>query len=139
MLDQRVPDATIARVNAIPGTPAHDALLAAFRARVDATIAADIAREEAAAEVLRAAVVPVVRAVVARARDEGVCRRVWLFGSFAWGQPSEGSDIDLLVEGDEDELAYRVGAATLRAVHALDLDAAPASLRDRCTSDGVAL
>src|SRR6185436_16182882 len=24
---------------------------------------------------------------------------VWLFGSLAWGEPHEGSDVDLLVEG----------------------------------------
>ena len=32
-------------------------------------------------------------------REELGARRVWLFGSLAWGEPHEGSDVDLFVEG----------------------------------------
>lgn len=126
-------------MNAVLGTPEHDALLAAMRRRARAKIAKDIAREVAAAEALRVAIIPVVRDTVASARHDGCCQRVWLFGSFVWGNPTDGSDIDLLVEGDADEVAYRVGLASSRDVHAHALDKAPAELVTRCLADGLAL
>lgn len=126
-------------MNATLGTPEHDALLAAMRERVRAKIRKDIAREVAAADALRAAVVPVVATTVTAAREAGHCRRVWMFGSFVWGRPTDASDIDLLVEGDPDEVAYLVGRATSRDVHAHALAGAPASLIERCVADGLSL
>lgn len=126
-------------MNAALGTPEHDALLAAMRERVRAKIRNDIAREVAAADALRAAVVPIVATTVATAREAGHCQRVWLFGSFVWGRPTDASDIDLLVEGDADEVAYHVGRATSRDVHAHALATAPASLVERCVADGLVL
>lgn len=126
-------------MNALPGTPEHDALLRAFRAAIDRQIAADIATEAAAADALRREVLPRVRAAVDEVRRAGGCERVWLFGSFAWGDPTAESDIDVLVEGDVDELGYQIGKATRREVHAIALAEAPPSLVERCLADGVPL
>ncbi len=126
-------------MTALPGTPEHDALLRAFRAAVDRKIAADIAAEAAAADALRREILPLVRAAVAEVRQTGACQRVWLFGSFAWGEPIAESDIDVLVEGDADEVGYQIGKATRREVHAIALAEAPPSLVERCLADGVSL
>lgn len=42
--------------------------------------------------------------------DRHDVRRVWLFGSLAWGEPHGGTDVDLLVEGLAGE---RAGAAAV--------------------------
>ena len=114
-------------------------LLHALRARVDAKIRADLAAEEQAATALRAQVLEAVRGAVEEARSEGPCGRVWLFGSFAWGQPGERSDVDLLVEGDDVALARRIEQASGREVHAIRMAEAPASLRERVLAHGVPL
>jgi predicted nucleotidyltransferase len=114
-------------------------LLQALRERVDAKIRADLAAEERAAQALRQQVLAAVRGAVEEARSEEPCGRVWLFGSFAWGQPGERSDVDLLVEGDDGALARRVEQATGRDVHAMRLSEAPASLRDRVLAHGLPL
>lgn len=114
-------------------------LLRAFRERVDAKIRADLAAEEQTAQALREQVLAAVRGAVEAARREGPCGRVWLFGSFAWGQPGERSDIDLLVEGDDTELARRVERACGRDVHAIRMAEAPASLRERVLAHGLPL
>lgn len=75
--------------------------------------------------------VPRVAAVVAEARASGLCRAVWLFGSFAWDAPREGCDLDLLVDGDAEAVAARVRRACGREVHAIALAEAPDSLRAR--------
>ena len=72
-------------------------------------------------------------------RGAGHCGRVWLFGSFAWGRPGERSDIDLLVEGDDGEVAWEVSRACHREVHAIALQRAPDSLRERVLAEGVLL
>jgi predicted nucleotidyltransferase len=114
------------------------ALLAAFRRRVVAVIEEDLAREEAAAECRRAVVLPAVSKAVAEARAAGDCRRVWLFGSFAWGEPGERSDVDLLVEGcaDPDALAAAVWRVADRPVHVVELERAPATLVERALREG---
>jgi predicted nucleotidyltransferase len=46
--------------------------------------------------------------VVSRITAEFQPEEVWLFGSYAWGEPDEGSDIDLLVvvtDSDEPPIA----------------------------------
>src|SRR5436190_19510595 len=103
-------------------------LLHALRERVDAKIRADLAAEEQAGQALREQVLAAVRGAVEEARSEGPCGRVWLFGSFAWGQPGERSDVDLMVEGDDEALARRVEQASGREVHAIRMAEAPASL-----------
>ncbi|MGH8021299.1 MAG: nucleotidyltransferase domain-containing protein [Opitutaceae bacterium] len=46
--------------------------------------------------------------VTARLAAEFQPEQVWLFGSQAWGQPDEGSDLDLLVVvGESDETPVR--------------------------------
>ncbi len=114
-------------------------LLHALRERVDAKIRADVAAEEQVANALREQVLDAVRGAVEAARSEAPCGRVWLFGSFAWGQPGERSDIDLLVEGDDEALARRVEQVSGREVHAVRLAEAPASLRERVLSHGLPL
>ena len=111
-------------------------LLAAFRATVRAKIERDIEREKAEAEALRGKVVPQVEEAIARARAQGLCRGAWLFGSFAWGQPGDRSDVDLLIDGDVDETASLVERACGRMLHAIELDRAPQSLRERVLTHG---
>lgn len=120
--------------------PSTQPLLRALRERVDAKIRADLAAEEQAAEALRERVLNAVRRAIEEARrDDPSCGRVWLFGSFAWGQPSERSDVDLLVEGPEGALARRVEQASGRDVHAVGMAEAPASLRERVLNHGLPL
>jgi predicted nucleotidyltransferase len=114
-------------------------LLLALRERVDAKICADLAAEDQTAQALREQVLAAARGAVEEARSEGECGRVWLFGSFAWGKPSERSDVDLLVEEDDDALARRVEQATGREVHAIRMAEAPASLRERVLAHGLPL
>ena len=120
-------------------TEDHEALLAAFRRAVRAEIRRKLEAERAESETLRARVVPLVQQAVASARAAGSCGRVWIFGSFAWGQPGARSDLDLLVEGDGSEVAYRVGRACGLEVHALRVEEAPATLRERCDAEGLLL
>jgi len=114
---------------------------ATFRRRVLENIEADLAREAAQAEALRAAVVPVVAEALGDARREGRCERTWLFGSFAWGQPTERSDVDLLVARceDPDALAAEVWRKVDRAVHVVTLERAPESLVQRVLAEGLPL
>jgi predicted nucleotidyltransferase len=125
--------------NAAAAGASQDELLRAFRLRVDEKILADLAAEERTAQTLRQEVLASLGRAVQRAREDGWRGRVWLFGSFAWGQPNERSDIDLLVEGDERTLARRVSELVRREVHALKLAEAPASLKERVLADGLAL
>lgn len=106
-----------------------------------AGIEADLAREKEQAEALRASVVLAVAERVALARREGRCARAWLFGSFAWGEPTEGSDVDILVEGcaDPDGFAAEVWRHVERAVHVVELERAPASLVERVLESGKVL
>jgi predicted nucleotidyltransferase len=108
---------------------------------VIAGIEADLARETQQAEALRGSVIPVVVERIEQARRAGRCARVWLFGSFAWGEPRERSDVDLLVEGcaDPDALAADVWRHVERAVHVVALERAPASLVERVLESGKAL
>jgi predicted nucleotidyltransferase len=112
-----------------------------FRRRVIEGIEADLAREKEQAEALRASVVPAVAKRVAAARYEGRCARAWLFGSFAWGDPTERSDVDLLVErcAEPDAFAAEVWRHIDRAVHVVEIERAPASLVERVLESGKAL
>ena len=97
--------------------------------------------EHATAAALRAAVVPKLRHAVSAARAEGAVGRAVLFGSFAWGEPTEHSDLDLLVEGCVDglRLSARLGRATDRDVHVIELEHAPESLVRRAHAEGIEL
>src|SRR5438045_2463727 len=93
-------------------------LLAAFRRAVREKIRRDIAEERRRAEALREQIVPRVARTIAEARARGLCERVRLFGSFAWGLPGDRSDLDLLVEGAHvEEVASLVMEACGRMVH----------------------
>lgn len=60
----------------------------------------------------------VTRRLVAEFQPE----EVWLFGSHAWGQPDEGSDLDLLVVvRDSDEAPVRRAQRAHRCLQGLDI------------------
>lgn len=118
-----------------PSSPPH----AAFRDAVLAKIRRDLAAEAEVSERLRSERLPRLSEIVAAARDEGICREVFLFGSYAWGNPTARSDLDLLVAGDADELAWRVGSALGCEVDAWELDRAPPALIERARTEGISL
>lgn len=115
--------------------------MAAFRRAAKAKVTRDIERERAQAELCRSEALPLVREAVKRLRSAGRCDRVWLFGSYAWGAPTEASDLDLLVETADDPfaLAAEIGVATRRMVHVIPYEAAPPSLIERAVAEGVPL
>lgn len=116
------------------------ALLAAFRQAVRANIQRTLVEPSADIEASRAEVLTELAEVMADARQRGFSGQVWLFGSFAWGWPSERSDIDLIIEGDgADELASQVWQKCNRPVHSLTLAQAPPSLRERVLRKGLPL
>lgn len=82
----------------------------------------------------------VLAKIVDEARQAGVAQgsdRIWLFGSFAWGQPDEHSDVDLLIDSPNiDELAWRISRSCGRLVHAIALTEASPSLRRRVLRQG---
>jgi predicted nucleotidyltransferase len=110
----------------------------ALRRRVLSVIEADLAREAEQAEVVRRSVLPRLAEGLISARRAGRCGRAWLFGSFAWGKPSEHSDIDVLAAdcADPDELAAELWRHTERAVHVVALETAPETLRRRVLDEG---
>jgi hypothetical protein len=116
-------------------------LVKAFRRAVRLHFEGQIAREGEESEARRAMVIPLVRQGVTTARHQGLCGRAWLFGSYAWGQPGERSDVDILVEGCGDPwaVASLVGRACGRDVHAVDWSDAPESLRLRACAEGQSL
>jgi predicted nucleotidyltransferase len=116
-------------------------LVRAFGRAVRAHFEEELAKERGQAEGRRSAVVPCVRAALERARADGLCGGAWLFGSYAWGEPGERSDVDLLVEDCPDPLmvASLVGRACGRDVHVIEMSEAPASLKERVHEDGVPL
>lgn len=117
-------------------------LMRAMRERIRRRIEADLAREEDEGEALRRRLLPVIRAAVDRARAAALfAGRGWLIGSYAWGVPTGGSDVDLVVEHCDDRLALAsmVGDATGLDVHVMRLkDAAPVLL-PHILSEGVPL
>ncbi len=121
--------------------PDPDGLLAAFARTVREKIAQDVERERVAAEKARAGVARAAREAIGEARRRGLCGRAWLFGSFAWGQPGERSDVDVLVEAarDPDAVAALLGEACGRDVHVLRRETAPEALVARALSEGEAL
>jgi len=116
-------------------------LLRAFREAVRAKIARDLAEEGAAAAERKQRVRAALLQALAEAREQGLLGAAWLFGSYAWGQPEERSDVDLLVEGCRDPLrvASVVGRLTGTEVHVVCVEDAPDSLRERATAEGVEL
>lgn len=121
--------------------PERDELLAAFARNVRERIARDLERERVEQDALQRRVVDAVVEAMESARRDGLCGRAWLFGSFAWGQPNERSDVDLLVEGvrDPDQLAAILSAKCRRDVHVIARERAPDSLAARAVATGRAL
>jgi predicted nucleotidyltransferase len=124
------------------GRPRPDPeLIEAFGRAVRRKFAEQAAREQAESEARRRAILPIVRQAVADARDQQVCGRAWLFGSYAWGQPGVRSDVDILAEDCPDSilLASIVGRACQLDVHVIEAESAPSSLRDRAMKEGLPL
>jgi predicted nucleotidyltransferase len=113
-------------------------LLKAFGRAIRRNFERQIASEREAAATRRSTIVPLVREAVARARKEGLCGAAWLFGSYAWGEPGEGSDVDIYVDGRRDTIAIAsvVGRACGLDVHVVDSVEAPESLRERVCKEG---
>lgn len=84
-----------------------------------------------------------VRAAVFAAAREFGAARVFLFGSLAWGDLHEHSDVDLGVEGIPQRVVDGFAARLLWAVDAdvqvVVLEDAPRSLRERILREGVLL
>lgn len=113
-------------------------LYRAFRRAVRAKIQRDLDREQAAAAARRARVRQALGPALEQARSRGLCASAWLFGSYASGSPGQRSDVDLLLERCEDpeSVASIIGRATGTDVHAIALEDAPASLRERVLAEG---
>ncbi|HVU51470.1 MAG TPA: nucleotidyltransferase domain-containing protein [Polyangia bacterium] len=64
-----------------------------------------------------------------------------MFGSYAWGEPGERSDVDVFVEGRTDTMAIAsiVGRACGVDVHVIDAAEAPESLKARVLAEGLPL
>ena len=116
-------------------------LVRAFGRAMRAHFEEELAKEREQAEARRAAVLPQIREALGRARADGLCGGAWLFGSYAWGEPGERSDIDLLVDNCADPfmVASLVGRACGRDVHVIEMAEAPSSLKARVREDGVPL
>jgi predicted nucleotidyltransferase len=107
----------------------------AFARRVEV----DRQRAEASTAASRAALPALARCLRA---FPGV-RRVWSFGSLAWGIPHQRSDIDLAVEGLAPLDVFAALAALMAeapaAVDLVRLEDAPPALRERILREGVEL
>ncbi|MGD0836832.1 MAG: nucleotidyltransferase domain-containing protein [Polyangia bacterium] len=116
-------------------------LMRAFRRAVLAHFEEEVARERAQAHARRTAVLSDVRAGLAHARAGKLCGDAWLFGSYAWGEPGERSDVDLLVKDCADPfmVASLVGRRCGRDVHVIAICDAPPSLKERVLERGVPL
>jgi len=110
----------------------------------DAAIIARFARGRARerlerVEARRAALLSAVPALARLLVDRGA-RRVWLFGSLAWGRADERSDLDLAVEGlPAEALLEALGALLTAAPCAVDLvrmEEAPGALASRIRAEG---
>jgi predicted nucleotidyltransferase len=64
----------------------------------------------------------VIKEITARLAAEFHPEQVWLFGSYAWGQPDEGSDLDLLVVvGQSNETPVRRSQRAHRCLKGLGI------------------
>ena len=72
------------------------------------------------ASTLREKAQPVIAEATRRLVAEFAPEQVWLFGSYAWGEPTEDSDLDLLVvvpnDGDTSIHGIRRARRCLRAI-----------------------
>ena len=120
----------------MPQTPIDlDACAASVIARIEAR--REAARERA--DGLRARAGEAVRVLAA---EFGI-RRAWLFGSLAWGDPHQESDVDLLVEGLAAGLAAaaerRVAGIIRAPVDLVRMEESPTGLAERVVREGTCL
>jgi predicted nucleotidyltransferase len=112
-----------------------DACARGFRARRDG----ERARHARRAQALRDR----AQAAATRLNVELGVRRVWLFGSLAWGDAHTESDVDLLVDGLDEGAwarAHAIAEQTVGgSVDVVRLEEAPPGLVDRVRMEGVLL
>lgn len=116
-------------------------LLLAMRCAARAEAERQLREEGRLAAALRERLMSRLRPVIDDLRSSGLLRGAWIFGSYAWGTPTEASDVDLLIESDRDALyiATEVSRAIGLDVHALARDSAPTTLLARISAEGIAL
>jgi predicted nucleotidyltransferase len=117
------------------------AKLADFRRAVLRHFEEEVSRERIAAGARKATVLPRVREAIAQARAQRLCGAAWLFGSYAWGEPGERSDVDIMVKDAADTFAIAslIGRACGIDVHVVDAAEAPESLSRRVLTEGTPL
>lgn len=130
-------------MDSTPSTP-HPSPWTALATRAQQVVDAQRARERELARALVERVLPLVTAAVRSARLAGeVGPEVWLIGSFALGQPTATSDVDLLVTDDATTdllaLARRVESATGLPVDVIPRSQADAQLLPLLVSHGLPL
>lgn len=113
-------------------------LLRDFARAVRAKIERDLESERRASSERRARVLAQVERGLAQARREGLCAEAWLFGSYAWGEPGERSDVGLLVAGarDPDLVAAIIGESCECELHVVQRQRAPEPLVRRALESG---
>lgn len=115
-------------------------LLSQFRERILESLAKERGALSDASSPMQAQMTELLGKIIDEARRSGLAARddrIWLFGSFAWGQPDEHSDVDLLIDSPNiDELAWRISRSCGRLVHAIALTEASPSLRRRVLRQG---
>ena len=60
--------------------------------------------------------------ITRRLRSQFHPRAIILFGSHAWGQPGDESDIDLLIVKDSDENRHQMGVQVQKLLFDIDCD-----------------
>lgn len=114
---------------------------ATFAARITERFATQAETERLASEGRRSKVHETLRTTFASERAAGLSGGVSLFGSYAWGSPTESSDIDLLVDDeiDPDALCEAIERHIKLPIHVVRRCRADAGLIARVMRDGVAL
>lgn len=114
---------------------------AAYASAVRKRIAEQVSRESEQSRTRPEQMLQRLEPAVQAARATTGAGKVWLFGSFAWGEPDVHSDVDLLVENLRavDAFAYLVSKECGVQVHAVSLTDAPETLVDRAMAEGVPL
>lgn len=115
-------------------------LLAQFRQRILESLAKEQGASSDQASPMQAQMLELLGKIIGEARRSGLASRIdriWLFGSCAWGQPDDYSDVDLLIDSPKtDELAWQISRVCGRPVHAVFIAEASLSLRERVLRHG---
>lgn len=112
-----------------------------FRDAVRAQLQRDLEAERARARERERRVRPLLARAIEQGRSQGQCTEAWLFGSYAWGMPTERSDLDILAAGCRDPVALAVtlGELTGLDAHVVSLEKCEPSLLARVLAEGLRL